>query len=98
MLKKQEIDQIAREAANTTLGQANVAAVSSEPTIDSEGRDALRITIIVPDEAAPNISGDAALDTLVNLHHRLQQAGEERLAIVEYTTPKELSAVDDAES
>jgi len=97
MLERQKIDQIAKEVATSNLGAANVAHVASEPTTDSEGRDALKITIIIQPDALERISGDAALDTLVNMQKKLHQAGEERFAILEYATQEELDLVDDIE-
>jgi hypothetical protein len=85
-----KVIQIARAAATTHLGKAAFSDVFSEPTTDSEGRDALRITIVVEPEAVDKIEGDAVLDTLVELHDNLREAGDERLPIVEYATEEEL--------
>jgi hypothetical protein len=82
----------------TNLGAANVDHVESEPTIDSEGQEALRITIVIPKGAVGRLSGDAALDTLVNIQQGLRKAAEERFPIVEYATQEELDALDDAQS
>ena len=70
----------------STLTPGAVDRVFSEPAIDSTGRDALRITIVIQDEALPKISGDAVVDTLVRVQRRLFEAGEERFPIVEYAT------------
>jgi len=68
----------------------------SQPTVDSEGRDALRITIVIESGAAARIKGDAALDTLVQIQDRLREAGEERFPIVEYATKEELEESGDS--
>jgi hypothetical protein len=70
--------------------------VSSSPTIDLDGHDALRITIVNEPAAESRINGNAALDTLVGIKNRLRREGEERTATVEYTTPEELEAGDDS--
>jgi outer membrane protein assembly factor BamA len=91
MLDRRKIDQIAREVATANLTSANVSSVASSTTTDSEGHDALRITIVIKPGAEAKIKGDAALDTLVQIKDRLRKAGEERLPIVEYATRKELA-------
>jgi hypothetical protein len=93
MLDEKRIRQIAEEVATTHLTSANVSSVSSTAAIDSEGRQALRITIVIKPGAEEKIKGDAALDTLVQIQDRLRKAGEERFPIVEYATKKSLPKV-----
>jgi hypothetical protein len=93
MLDEDKIQEIAREVASAN--SVNVTSVSSSPTIDSEGHDALRITIVIKSGSESKIGGDAALDTLVGIKYRLRREGEERLAIVEYATKEELEAGGD---
>jgi hypothetical protein len=92
MLDEKRIREIAHEVAFDKLTSANVTSVSSSAAIDSEGRDAVRITIVIKPGAASKINGDAALDTLVGIQERLRAEGEERFPIVEYATKRELSA------
>ncbi len=95
MLEREKIEKIAKDVAAAKLGAANVARVETASITDSEGQEALRITIVIPEDAVGRLSGDAALDTLVSMQERLGKAGEERLPIIEYATQKELNAVDD---
>jgi hypothetical protein len=95
MLDEKRIQEIAQEVASANLASTNVTSVSSGPTIDSQGHDALRITIILKSGSESSISGDAALGTLVGIRDRLRRAGEERLAIIEYATKEELEAGGD---
>jgi hypothetical protein len=95
MLDEKRIRKIAQEVASANLTSANISSVSSRPTIDSEGHDALRITIVIKSGSESKIGGDAALDTLVGIKDRLRREGEERLAIVEYATKEELDAGGD---
>jgi hypothetical protein len=96
MLEQEKIEEIAEQVAAANLGAANVDHAKSEPTIDSEGQEALRVTIVIPEEAVARLSGDATLDTLVRMRDHLRDAGEERFPIIEYATQKELNAFDDA--
>ena len=95
MLDEKRIEEIAQEVASANLASTNVTSVSSSPTVDSQGNDALRITIVLKPGAESRISGDAALGALVGIRDRLRRAGEERLAIVEYATKEELEAGGD---
>ena len=96
MLDREKIDQIVREVATANLAAQNVQAVQNELATDSEGRDALRITIVLAPDAITKLKGDAVLDTLVEIQDRLREAGEERFPIVEYATEYELAASGDS--
>jgi hypothetical protein len=96
MLHEKRIQEIAQEVASEKLTSANVSSVSSSAAIDSEGHEALRITIVIKPGSESRIKGDATLDTLVGIQDRLRSEGEERFAIVEYATKRELSAGGDS--
>jgi hypothetical protein len=96
MLDQKKIDQIAHEVATANLTPQVVVRASSSPTSDSEGRDALRIMIVIEPDAVTRVSGDAVVDTLVQLHDRLRREGEERFPIVEYATEEELQGSGDS--
>ena len=96
MLDEKRIEEIAQEVASENLASSNISSISSSTAIDSEGHDALRITIVINPGSEAKIKGDAALDTLVGIQDRLRREGEERFAIVEYATNEELSAGGDS--
>ena len=96
MIDRIEIDRIARDVATANLTSSTVRNIITESAIDSEGREALRITIVINPGAATKIKGDAALDTLVQIQDRLQKAGEDRFPIVEYATEEELQESGDS--
>jgi hypothetical protein len=96
MLDQKKIDQIASEVATANLTPQVVRSVRSSSTADSEGRDALRIMIVIEPDAVARVSGDAVVDTLVQLQDRLRQEGEDRLPIVEYATEEELENSGDS--
>ena len=99
MLDLEKVNQLAAEAAAASFGKANVSRVSSEPTVDSTGREALRILIVFPGKSIPKeVSGDAVLKNLVRLDNMLQQNGDDRLPILQYATEDELEHSGDTES
>jgi len=96
MLSENNISQIVHRVAAANLGPEIVDDVLSGTTTDSEGRDALLITVIIKAGSVNKIKGDSVLDTLVQVQHELREAGEERLPIVEYATEEELQDSGDS--
>lgn len=96
MLSQDKITQIVHRVAAANLGPAVVDDVLSGGTTDSEGRDALRITVVIKPGSADKLKGDNVLDTLVQVQQELRDAGEERFPIVEYATQEELQDSGDS--
>ncbi len=94
MLELAAIVDIAAKAAKSNLRAEHVRNVLTEPALDAEGRDAVRITIVIAPDSLPRLKGDAVLDTSVDIGNRLREAGEERRPIVEYATEEELANGD----
>ena len=76
------------------LGRDKVTRVEWEPSVDSEGRDAVRVTVVIEPDAVRTIKGGSLLKALRKLHEQLGRMGDERTPIVEYATEAELAAVD----
>jgi hypothetical protein len=85
-LDQNQIVNIATGVATTHLGRSNFTSVSSASTIDSTGRDALQITIVLAPGFASSVSGVVAANTVFDMNKRLRDAGEERFSIVRYST------------
>jgi len=94
MLDLEKVTQISTEIAKANLGSQNVVRVESEPTTDSAGQEALNLLIVIAPGVADTVSGDAVLDTLVQIIDRLQEAGDDRFPIIEYATEEELADID----
>jgi hypothetical protein len=98
MLDDARTIRIIEEIAKSKLGRDNIVRVFTKPGVDSEGKDAVRITIVITPDAVTRIKGDALLDNLLEIHNRLSEAGEARTPIVGYATEEELAEIDDPES
>ncbi len=96
MLSDKRIRQIAERAAAANLSSSNFTSVINSTATDSEGHEALRITIVIKPGAESKIKGDAALDTIVEIQSRLLKEGEDRFPLVEFATAKELSESGDS--
>lgn len=90
MLSAARIDEITRDVTERTLPRLSVERVESTETTDSEGQSAVRILIVLKPKVATRLKGDAVLDTLVALHDKLTEEGEERRPIVEYAAVDEM--------
>ena len=83
-LDNTKIAQIAQNIATANLTTGSVKTVTTSPTTDSEGRDAVLIRIVLTPGSSEAIPGDATLDTLTEIQKSLQKEGEERFPIIEY--------------
>jgi hypothetical protein len=97
MLDYAKTSEVAEKAAKSALGKKNVVRVFTEPGSDAEGRDALRITIVVTPDAVKTLEGDALLRNLLSIREGLWKQGEERTSIVSYATEEELAESDHPE-
>lgn len=91
MLNSSKVNEIALAVARSNLGEEHVHRAFSEPATASDGSDALKITVVIEPDSARKLKDDAVLNTLVALKDTLENAGEERLAMVEYATEEELT-------
>jgi hypothetical protein len=88
-----KIIEIAKTVATKNLHSSSVSNVTSEDVVDSVGRDALQITIVLTSGSSERITGEQALKTLVDIQDSLQRQGEQRLPIIAYATEDELSEI-----
>lgn len=88
---KEAFNKLIRQALVGELGDNNVVRVEFEPTTDSRGRDALKVTVVIAPGATERLKGGAALDALVSLQERLREMREDRVPIIEYATEAELA-------
>jgi hypothetical protein len=97
MLELTKVNAIAKKAASTVL-RGHLRRVVSERAADSQGQEALHITIVLKPGGADNISGDMALDTLVEVETALRGASEYRFPIIDFATEEELESSGETES
>jgi hypothetical protein len=97
MLDLNKVDEVLDKVAATDLKRIGVSRVYSKVTVDSEGHDALQITVVLRDDKKDGVSGDDAVDIIVGIERELRRAGEERLPIIEFATEEELQSSGDTE-
>lgn len=88
---KEAFQRLIQQALVSELGAENVVRVEYEPSTDSRGQEALRITVVIAQDAIEELSKGASLSALVRLQERLSEMGEVRTPIIEYATEAELA-------
>jgi hypothetical protein len=83
MLDDKRIESIAHKVASANLS-SSLSNVLTTSIIDSEGQDALRIMIILRSGCSDALTGNVILNTIAEIHNKLQKAGEERFPFVRY--------------
>ncbi len=93
LLKLNRVEEIAQVAASRILGE-RLHNVTVGHALDSEGRDALRLTLVM--EGDDVVEGKSALDAMLAMHDALVEEGEDRFPIVYFTNIDELAEDGDA--
>ena len=88
---KEAFGKLIHRALAAELGRRNVVRVEFEPTIDSQGGDALKIRVVIAPDAFDRLEDRAFLDALVRLHRQLYEMSDDRTPILEYATEAELA-------
>lgn len=91
MLTSAQLERIASEAALKALDPGAFVRALTESTTDSEGRDAVLVTLVVSDLQRVPITGDQLLETILTVQQSLEAAGETRTPIVSFSTEGDLA-------
>jgi hypothetical protein len=81
-LADEEIKAIVKKAA--AANNIPAQAISTSSIIDSSGREAIEVVISIPPGASHQIVGSSSARTVVEVVHKLADAGEERFPIVQF--------------
>jgi hypothetical protein len=86
-LDPRDIEQIVKRIATANLSRGSVQSVVSQPMIDSEGQEAVQITITLTSGSTASVKGDAALNTFIEIKDKLRDQGDTRFPFVEFREP-----------
>ena len=98
MLDISTVNAAVNKAALGAVRSLGLRHVQSTPGADEYGDAALRVTLVLDDATANNLTGDNAIAIRLDIQDELQRLGEERFAFVTFTTEGELAQDDDPES
>ena len=87
--------EIIEKAAGVHGQKGTVRKVFVTPMADSEGHDALGVTLVLAND---KLTGGEAIELLVDINQALLDSGDERFAILDYVTEDELATEDDLRS
>jgi hypothetical protein len=79
------------QALIAKLGRNNVVRVVWQPTTDSQGEDAIGVTVVLKPGAVRRLQGETLIEALVSLRTRLRELRDDRVPIVHYATEAELA-------
>ncbi|MEX2299268.1 MAG: hypothetical protein WD715_17770 [Dongiaceae bacterium] len=82
--------RLIRQALAKSLGDKTIVRVASEPATDSQGRAAIRITVVISADAIQKLREGSALLASITLRERLREMQEDLVPIIEYATEAEL--------
>lgn len=91
MLDSGSLRDLVKSILVDRLPGVGLQQILTEQAIDSEGKDSLRITLVIPEEAVDTITGEQALDLITDVHKALAANGDDRLAVIGYATPADLA-------
>lgn len=91
MLDDPQVQKLMRQVAAGIFPAQQLLEVHSEPAQDSEGYDALRITLVLAEEAVDTLTGDQLVSMLTDIHDCLLREGDERFPLLSYTTPADVA-------
>jgi len=92
MLTLSEVNQIAEKAAAAALKRVGISRVVTEPTVDSDGHDALKVLVVFRRGITEQATGAEVVRTFLKVNQDLEKMGEERLPIIEFATEEELES------
>ncbi len=85
------ISRLFRNVLADEIGPDNIVRVDYEPTTDSEGRGAMKVTVVIAPGATKRLAeSGVALNALVRLQEQIGHIARDRTPIVQYATEAEL--------
>lgn len=97
MLDDPKIQTLMRQVAAGILPTTGLLEIRSEPVEDSEGHEALRITLVMAEDAIDALTPVQLVALLREVHDSLLREGDERFPLLSYATPADLIAGQDSE-
>lgn len=85
------VDKLIQHSLELSYGVDKVMRVHHEPTVSSQGDDALKIVVVLAPDAAKKIPRSAVLEAALGVQKRLQAMQLDRMPLIEYATEAELA-------
>jgi hypothetical protein len=94
MLELPQIREMLKQIATGVLPARELLEIRTEPSVDAEGRETLRITLVLTEDAANTFTGEQASRLILDLRDGLLNKGDERFPVLYYATPDDSGDLD----
>ena len=95
MLEDPQIQKLTKQIAAGIFPATELLEVVAEPTSDEEGKEALRITLVITDEVVDHLSGHQLSNLLLEIRDSLLRLGDERFPLLYFATPTDQGIEDE---
>jgi hypothetical protein len=92
MLEAPQIQKLMRQVAAGILPTRSLLEVRSEAAQDSEGHEALKITLVLAEDAIDGLRPDQLVGLFREVRDCLLQKGDERFPLLSYATPTDIES------
>lgn len=97
MLEDPQVVKLMKQVAAGVFPATDLLDVRSEHSSDWEGEDSLRITLMLSDEAAAQMTGEQLANMLREIRESLLGKGDDRFPYLYFKTPTDLGPNDDSD-
>jgi hypothetical protein len=97
MLDLKEVDQVVEKVASSALKKVGVSRVLTERAVDSDGNEALAVTIVIKRGRIDRLSGELVGTSMLKIIHALEDSGDIRFPLISFATEEEMESFDDTE-
>ncbi len=95
MLEDPQVVKLMKQVAAGVFPAKELLDVRSEPSSDWEGQDSLRITLLLSDEGAAQMTGEQLASLLREIRDSLVGKGDERFPYLYFKTSTDFSSDED---
>lgn len=95
MLEDPQVQKLMKQVAAGIFPATELLDVRAEPASDQDGKDALRITLVITDDLVDKLTGEQLADLLTEIRDLLLVQGDERFPLLHFATPTDNGVVDE---
>jgi hypothetical protein len=97
MLDLKEAHKVIDKAATTILKKVGVRRVLTERRADSDGNEALAVTVVIKRGRIDKLSGELSTKALLKIWDALEDSGDDRIPLISFTPEEEMESSDDTD-
>ncbi len=95
MLEDPQVINLMKQVAAGIFPAKELLDVQSEPSSDQDGKDALRITLVLSDLVASQLTGEQLTNLMREIHDSLLEKGDDRFPHLYFRTPTDCGVDED---